>query len=203
MRTDEKGYFGRFGGMFISETLVKSAEEIYVAYEEAKNDPKFIEEKEYYYREYAGRETPLYFAKRMSSELGGGKIYLKREDLNHTGSHKLNNVIGQMLLARRMNKKRIIAETGAGQHGVATATVAALFDMPCEVYMGKEDVQRQGLNVFRMELLGAKVHPVETGTMTLKDATSEAIRDWAGSYEDTFLCDRLGSGAASLSRHGT
>jgi tryptophan synthase beta chain len=173
--------------MFIPETLVKSAGEIFAAYTKAKDDPAFNEEKEYYYREYAGRETPLYFAKRMSRELGGAKIYLKREDLNHTGSHKLNNVLGQMLLMRRMGKKRVVAETGAGQHGVATATVAALFGIPCDVYMGREDVRRQALNVFRMELLGAKVHPVETGTMTLKDATSEAIRDWTANYEDTYF----------------
>lgn len=172
--------------MFIPETLVNSVYEIYETYEAVKNDPEFIRQKEYYLHEYAGRETPLYLAERMTAKLGGGKIYLKREDLNHTGSHKLNNVIGQMLLAKRMKKKRVIAETGAGQHGVATATIAALFGIPCEVYMGKEDVGRQGLNVFRMQLLGAKVHPVETGTQTLKDATSEAIRDWAASYTDTF-----------------
>lgn len=186
MNKNENGYFGKFGGMFIPETLVNSVYELAKTYEAVKNDPVFIREKEYYLHEYAGRETPLYFAQRMTAKLGGGKIYLKREDLNHTGSHKLNNVIGQMLLAKRMNKKRVIAETGAGQHGVATATIAALFGIPCEVYMGKEDVQRQGLNVFRMQLLGAKVHPVETGTQTLKDATSEAIRDWTANYADTY-----------------
>ena len=181
-----KGYFGKYGGMYVPETLMNSLEELNTAYETAKKDIQFKKEKEYYLKEYAGRETPLYYAEEMTKALGGGKVYLKREDLNHTGSHKLNNVIGQMLLAKRMGKKRIVAETGAGQHGVATATVAALFGMECEVYMGKEDVERQGLNVFRMELLGAKVNPVTNGTATLKDATSEAIRDWAANYKDTY-----------------
>jgi len=179
-------YFGEYGGMFVPETLVGTLIELEEIYDHYKNDEKFLAEKEYYLREYAGRETPLYFAERMTKKLGGGKVYLKREDLNHTGSHKLNNVIGQLLLAKRMGKKRIIAETGAGQHGVATATVAALFDLPCTVYMGKEDMQRQSLNVFRMELLGAKVVPVLTGTATLKDATSEAIRDWAANFSNTY-----------------
>jgi len=179
-------YFGDYGGMFVPETLMGALTGLEETYEKYKCDAEFLDEKEYYLSEYAGRETPLYFARRMSEELGGGKVYLKREDLNHTGSHKLNNVIGQMLLARRMGKKRIIAETGAGQHGVATATIAALFNLPCVVYMGAEDTQRQALNVFRMELLGAKVIPVHTGTATLKDATSEAIRDWAANFEDTY-----------------
>lgn len=184
--SDNNGYFGEYGGMFVPETLMGTLLELEETYYRYKDDKKFLEQKEYYLREYAGRETPLYFAQRMTKELGGGRVYLKREDLNHTGSHKLNNVIGQLLLAKRTGKKRVIAETGAGQHGVATATVAALFDMPCEVYMGKEDTQRQALNVFRMELLGAKVIPVLSGTMTLKDATSEAIRDWAANFTDTY-----------------
>lgn len=184
--TGKTGYFGDFGGMFVPETLMPSIKELEAAYLSAIGDETFRKEKEYYLKEYAGRETPLYFAEKMTKELGGGRIYLKREDLNHTGSHKLNNVIGQMLLARRMKKRRVIAETGAGQHGVATATVAALFGLKCEVYMGREDVERQKLNVFRMRLLGAQVHPVDTGTRTLKDATSEAIRDWAANYQDTY-----------------
>ena len=179
-------YFGKFGGMFVPETLVNALLELEETYDKYKDDPEFIKEKEYYLSEYAGRQTPLYYAQRMTQELGGGKVYLKREDLNHTGSHKLNNVIGQMLLAKRMGKKRIIAETGAGQHGVATATIAALFNLQCAVYMGAEDTQRQALNVFRMRLLGAEVIPVHTGTATLKDATSEAIRDWAANFEDTY-----------------
>ncbi|MDD5017438.1 MAG: tryptophan synthase subunit beta [Eubacteriales bacterium] len=183
---NRKGYFGDYGGMFVPETLMHSLHELEDAYEASKQDETFQQQKDYYLKEYAGRETPLYYAEEMTKALGGGKVYLKREDLNHTGSHKLNNVIGQMLLAKKMNKTRIIAETGAGMHGVATATVAALFGMKCEVYMGREDVERQGLNVFRMRLLGADVHPVKTGTATLKDATSEAIRDWAANYQDTY-----------------
>ncbi len=182
----QERYFGEFGGMFVPETLVNALLELEETYYKYKKDPEFTAEKEYYLSEYAGRQTPLYFAQRMTRKLGGGKVYLKREDLNHTGSHKLNNVIGQMLLAKRMGKKRIIAETGAGQHGVATATIAALFDLQCVVYMGAEDTQRQALNVFRMRLLGAEVVPVHTGTATLKDATSEAIRDWAANFEDTY-----------------
>ncbi len=183
---NKEGYFGDYGGMFVPETLMPSIKELEAQYLSSAEDEAFQKEKDYYLKEYAGRETPLYFAEKMTKELGGGKVYLKREDLNHTGSHKLNNVIGQMLLARRMKKTRIIAETGAGQHGVATATIAALFGMKCEVYMGREDVERQKLNVFRMQLLGAQVYPVETSTATLKDATSEAIRDWAASYKDTY-----------------
>ena len=179
-------YFGEYGGMFVPETLVGALLELEETYDRYKDDADFLEEKNYYLSDYAGRETPLYFARRMTQHLGGGKVYLKREDLNHTGSHKLNNVIGQILLANRMGKKRIIAETGAGQHGVATATIAALFNLKCVVYMGAEDTQRQALNVFRMKLLGAEVVPVYTGTATLKDATSEAIRDWAANFQDTY-----------------
>jgi tryptophan synthase beta chain len=155
-------------------------------YEKAIKDEGFIKEFRYYLKEYSGRPTPLYFAENLTKKLGGGKVYLKREDLNHTGAHKINNVIGQVLLAKRMGKKRIIAETGAGQHGVATATICAMFDLPCEVYMGKEDVERQALNVFKMELLGSKVVPVTSGTQTLKDATNEAIRDWVSNVDDTY-----------------
>jgi tryptophan synthase beta chain len=186
MMSENERYFGEYGGMFVPETLMGSLTALEETYDKYKDEKDFLEQKEYYLREYAGRETPLYFAKRMTELLGGGKVYLKREDLNHTGSHKLNNVIGQMLIAQRMGKTRIIAETGAGQHGVATATIAALFDLPCTVYMGEQDTQRQALNVFRMELLGAKVVSVHTGTKTLKDATSEAIRDWAANFEDTY-----------------
>ncbi len=178
--------FGEFGGQYVPETLMYPLKELEEAYNEAINDPSFIEEYMYYLKEYVGRETPLYFAKRFTEKLGGAKIYLKREDLNHTGAHKINNVIGQILVAKRMGKKKVIAETGAGQHGVATATGAALFDMECTVYMGEEDVERQELNVFRMELLGAKVETVVSGTKTLKDATNEAIREWVRTVEDTF-----------------
>ncbi|RKY03569.1 tryptophan synthase subunit beta [Candidatus Poribacteria bacterium] len=161
-------------------------EELEAAYLEAKNDPRFQEELDYYLREYAGRPTPLYFAENLTKKLGGAKIYLKREDLNHTGAHKINNTIGQALLARRMGKRRIIAETGAGQHGVATATAAALFGMECEIYMGEEDMKRQALNVFRMRLLGAKVTPVSSGSKTLKDAINEALRDWVTNVRTTY-----------------
>ena len=183
---DDRGYFGSFGGRFVPETLMAPLRELERSYRRASRDRGFRARLEALLGDYVGRPTPLYQARGLSARLGGGQVWLKREDLCHTGSHKLNNVIGQMLLARRMGKKRIIAETGAGQHGVATATVAALFDLPCTVYMGKEDTQRQALNVFRMELLGAEVKPVTSGTMTLKDATSEAIRDWAGSFADTY-----------------
>lgn len=182
---NEKAYYGKFGGQFVSESLMNTLKDIDEAFEEAIRDPKFMEEFHYYLRQYVGRETPLYYAARLSEKYGT-KIYLKREDLNHTGAHKINNVLGQILLARRMGKTRVIAETGAGQHGVATATGAALFNMECTVYMGKEDVQRQALNVMRMEMLGAKVVPVESGSNTLKDATNEAIRVWAKTAEDTF-----------------
>lgn len=178
-------YYGAFGGQYVSESLMNTLKELEAAFEEAVREPAFWEEYNYYMKEYVGRENPLYFAGRLTEKYGP-KIYLKREDLNHTGAHKINNVIGQLLLAKRMGKKKVIAETGAGQHGVATATGAALFDMECKVFMGKEDIERQKLNVFRMEMLGAKVVPVTTGSCTLKDATNEAIRTWAKEAEDTF-----------------
>lgn len=178
-------YYGRFGGQYVAESLMNTLEELDQAFEEAIRDPKFLREYEYYLKEYVGRQTPLYFASRLTEKYGP-KIYLKREDLNHTGAHKINNVIGQILLAKRMGKKKVIAETGAGQHGVATATGAALFDMECTVYMGQEDIERQALNVMRMEMLGAKVVSVRSGSNTLKDATNEAIRTWAKTAEDTF-----------------
>lgn len=180
-----KNYFGEFGGAFIPESFVPILEELERTYEKYKNDPVFRSEFEYYLKEYAGRPSPLYLAKKFSEELDC-KVYLKREDLNHTGSHKINNTLGQILLAKRMGKKRIIAETGAGQHGVATATVAAMMGMECEVYMGSVDVKRQALNVFRMELMGAKVHSVEEGSKTLKDAMNEAFRDWLTNVESTY-----------------
>lgn len=179
------GRYGRFGGQFVPETLMTALIELETAYENAKVDPTFIEEVNYYLKDYVGRENPLYFAERLTNQVGGAKIYLKREDLNHTGAHKINNTIGQALLAKRMGKKKIVAETGAGQHGVATATVCALFDMECVVFMGKEDVRRQELNVFRMELLGAKVVSVDQGSATLKDAVNEALRYWVSNVEDT------------------
>ena len=178
-------YYGSYGGQFVAESLMNTLKELETAFEQAIQDKGFMEDYAYYLKEYVGRETPLYYAKRLSERFGT-KIYLKREDLNHTGAHKINNVIGQLLLAKRMGKKKVIAETGAGQHGVATATGAALFQMDCTVYMGKEDVARQALNVFRMEMLGAKVVSVESGSNTLKDATNEAIRTWAKTAEDTF-----------------
>lgn len=183
---DERGHFGVFGGRFVPETLMPALIEVEQAYNEAKNDPSFQEELNYYLRQYVGRENPLYFAERLSEHCGGARIYLKREDLNHTGAHKINNTIGQALLAKRMGKKKVIAETGAGQHGVATATAAALFGMECTVYMGAEDIKRQELNVFRMKLLGAKVEPVTSGSCTLKDACNEAMRQWVTYVEDTF-----------------
>lgn len=182
---NKKAYYGEYGGQFVAETLVKVLDELDAAFEAAMKDEKFIQEYQYYLKQYVGRETPLYFAERLSEKYGT-KIYLKREDLNHTGAHKINNVIGQILLAKRMGKKKVIAETGAGQHGVATATGAALFDMECTVYMGEEDIKRQALNVMRMEMLGAKVVSVRSGSNTLKDATNEAIRTWAQTSEDTF-----------------
>jgi len=183
---DERGHFGPYGGRFISETLMAAIEELTDAYESAIKDPEFLAEFDHDLRHYVGRPSPLYHAKRWSEELGGAQIYLKREDLNHTGAHKVNNTIGQALLARRMGKKRIIAETGAGQHGVASATVAARFGMECIVYMGAEDIKRQALNVYRMKLLGAEVVPVESGSATLKDALNEAMRDWVTNVDDTF-----------------
>ena len=180
-----KGRFGVHGGQYIPETLMNAMNELEEAYFKYKDDPDFIAEVEEMFNEYAGRPSRLYYAERMTKDLGGCKIYLKREDLNHTGSHKLNNVIGQMVLAKRMGKTRVIAETGAGQHGVATATVAAMMGMECEIYMGEEDTIRQALNVYRMRLLGAKVHAVKTGTATLKDAVSEAFREWTSRIDDT------------------
>lgn len=185
MTTHRHGYFGDFGGQFMPETLMNAIIELEDAYETYKHDPEFIKELEDLHVSYTGRPSLLYFAEKMTKDLGGAKIYLKREDLNHTGSHKLNNVLGQMLLAKRMGKTRVIAETGAGQHGVATATVAALMGMECEIFMGQEDCERQALNVYRMELLGAKVHPVTSGTGTLKDAVSEAMREWTNRIADT------------------
>ena len=178
-------YYGEFGGQYVSESLMNTLEELDEAYEEAIHDEEFLKQYDYYMKQYVGRENPLYYAENLSREYGT-KIYLKREDLNHTGAHKINNVIGQILLAKRMGKTKVIAETGAGQHGVATATGAALFGMECTVYMGEEDMQRQALNVFRMEMLGAKVECVTSGSRTLKDATNEAIRTWAKTAEDTF-----------------
>lgn len=186
MTTHRHGYFGEFGGQFMPETLMNAIIELEEAYETYKHDPEFIKELEDLHVSYTGRPSLLYFAEKMTKDLGGAKIYLKREDLNHTGSHKLNNVLGQMLLAKRMGKTRVIAETGAGQHGVATATVAALMGMECEIFMGQEDCERQALNVYRMELLGAKVHPVTSGTGTLKDAVSEAMREWTNRIADTY-----------------
>jgi len=175
---DETGHFGAYGGKYVPETLMPALDELEDAFVSAWADPEFHREFDYYLRQYVGRPTPLYAARRLSETLGGPKIYLKREDLCHTGAHKINNTIGQALLTRRMGKKRIIAETGAGQHGVATATVAALFGLECEIYMGTEDIERQSLNVFRMKLLGARVNPVASGSCTLKDAINEAMRDW-------------------------
>lgn len=178
--------FGQFGGQFVPETLMNALIELEKSFMATKDDQTFQKDYQYYVKEYSGRPTPLYYAKNLTRKLGGGKIYLKREDLNHTGAHKINNVIGQVLLAKKMGKKRIIAETGAGQHGVATATICAMFELECEIYMGKEDIRRQSLNVFKMNLLGAKVNPVSSGTATLKDATNEAIRDWVSNVADTF-----------------
>ncbi len=182
---DARGHFGPFGGQFIPETLVPAIEQLCKEYEAARQDPKFHEQLDYYRRRYVGRPTPLYFAARLTELWGGAKVYFKREDLAHTGSHKINNTLGQALVTRRMGKTRIIAETGAGQHGVATATAAALFGLECEVFMGEEDIRRQALNVFRMKLLGAKVTPVAAGSRTLKDATNEAFRNWMATVRDT------------------
>jgi tryptophan synthase, beta chain (EC 4.2.1.20) len=182
---NEKGYFGSFGGRFVPETLMYALEELEEEYQKVKEDPSFWQEFEYYLREFAGRPTPLYFAKNLTEYAGGAKIYIKREDLLHTGAHKINNTLGQALLAKRMGKNRIIAETGAGQHGVATATACALLGLECVVYMGEEDAQRQRLNVFRMKLLGAEVRVVKSGSRTLKDAINEALRDWVANVETT------------------
>lgn len=186
--SEKNGRFGDFGGQYVPETVMNAVCELEAAYEKYKDDEQFNAELRDLYVNYAGRPSMLYFAERMSKDLGGAKIYLKREDLNHTGSHKINNCLGQILLAKKMGKKRIIAETGAGQHGVAAATVCALMGLECEVYMGEEDCRRQSLNVYRMNLLGAKVTPVKSGTGTLKDAINEAMRDWCSNIETTFYC---------------
>jgi len=183
---DADGHFGLHGGRYVAETLMPLILAVEEAYNQAKSDPSFQAELDYYLKYYVGRPSPLYFAERLTRQFGGAKIYLKREDLNHTGAHKINNVLGQVLLARRMGKRRIIAETGAGQHGVATATACALFDLPCIVYMGATDIARQAPNVFRMKLLGAEVVPVHSGTATLKDSLNEALRDWVAHVDDTF-----------------
>ncbi|MGD9342461.1 MAG: tryptophan synthase subunit beta [Desulfuromonadales bacterium] len=183
---DPRGHFGQFGGRYVAETLMPALLELEESYTECQADPSFRAEYEAYLQNYVGRPSPLYFARRLSEHLGGAKIYLKREDLNHTGAHKVNNTVGQILLARRMGKRKVIAETGAGQHGVATATVAALFGMQCDIFMGTEDIRRQALNVFRMKLLGARVHDVTSGTATLKDAMNEALRYWVTNVRDTF-----------------
>ena len=185
---DERGRFGIFGGRFVSETLMPLILDLEAEYEKAKTDPTFWAEMDDLWKHYVGRPSPLYFAERLTEHLGGAKVYFKRDELNHTGAHKINNVLGQILLARRMGKKRIIAETGAGQHGVATATVCARFGLECVVFMGKTDVERQQPNVFRMKLLGAKVVPVTSGRATLKDAMNEALRDWVTNVRDTFYC---------------
>ncbi len=182
---DAHGHFGLFGGKYVPETLMSPLEELEEAYREAKADPAFHTELQGYLKDYVGRPTPLYFARRLSEHLGGPRIFLKREDLNHTGAHKINNALGQALLTRRMGKRRVIAETGAGQHGVAAATAAAMFGLECEVYMGEEDVERQALNVFRMKLLGAQVTPVTSGSRTLKDAINETLRDWVTTVRTT------------------
>ncbi len=183
---EQTGYFGEYGGRFVSQDLIAVLEEVKQAFYKFKDDPEFQKELDYYFKYFVGRPSPLYFAERLTREIGSAKIYLKREDLNHTGAHKINNTIGQVLLAKRLGKKRIIAETGAGQHGVATATACALFEMECIIYMGEEDTRRQALNVFRMELLGAKVVPVKTGTRTLKDAVDEALNDLIINYQNTY-----------------
>jgi tryptophan synthase beta chain len=183
---DEHGHFGAYGGRYVAETLMPLILELEAAYVAAKADPAFQKELDYYLEHYVGRPSPLFFAERLTRHLGGAKIYFKRDELNHTGSHKINNCMGQILLARRMGKKRIIAETGAGQHGVASATVSALFDLPCIVYMGATDIERQAPNVFRMKLLGAEVRPVTSGAGTLKDALNDALRDWVANVESTF-----------------
>ena len=185
--TETKGYFGQFGGSFVPEPIQNLLDQLEATFEQYKNDPEFIAEYKHYLKDYSGRETPLYFAESLTEHLGGAKIYLKREDLNHLGSHKLNNVLGQILLAKRMGKNRVIAETGAGQHGVATAAAAAKFGMACDVYMGAEDVERQRLNVFRMEMMGATVHAVETGTKTLKDAVDAAFGAWMADLDAFYV----------------
>ncbi|WP_446899608.1 tryptophan synthase subunit beta [Clostridium sp. LBM24168] len=180
------GRFGKFGGQYVPETIMNAITELEEEYNKAKTDQNFIKEFKYYLKDYVGRESPLYYAENLTKKLGGAKIYLKREDLNHTGAHKINNALGQVLLAKRMGKKRVIAETGAGQHGLATATIAAMFNMECEIFMGEKDIRRQALNVFKMKILGAKVTSVTAGTGTLKDAVNEAMRNWVTRIEDTF-----------------
>lgn len=182
----KKGRYGQYGGQYASETLMNALIELEAAFEKYRNDEDFLNELNYYHKQYTGRPSVLYYAKKLTEDLGGAKVYLKREDLNHTGAHKINNVIGQCLLAKRMGKKKVIAETGAGQHGVATATFAAVLGLECDVYMGVEDTKRQALNVFRMKLLGARVHPVTSGSGVLKDATNEAMRQWTAHADDTF-----------------
>lgn len=183
---DPRGHFGQFGGRYVAETLMPALLELEENYKQCQADPSFQEEFDSYLKDYVGRPSPLYFARRLTEHFGGAKIYLKREDLNHTGAHKVNNTVGQILLALRMGKRKVIAETGAGQHGVATATVAALFGLECDIFMGTEDIRRQSLNVFRMKLLGARVHEVTSGTATLKDAMNEALRYWVTHVRDTF-----------------
>ena len=185
-KPDANGKFGEFGGAFVSETLMPAVLELQEAYKKIQNDPEFLKEFDYYLKYFVGRPSPLYLAQRLTAKFGGAKIYLKRDELNHTGSHKINNCIGQILLAKKMGKKRIIAETGAGQHGVATATVCALFSLPCTIYMGAKDIERQAPNVFRMKLLGAEVKPVESGSKSLKNAINEAMRDWIANARDTY-----------------
>jgi len=185
-KPDANGKFGEFGGAFVSETLMPAVLELQEAYKKIQNDPEFHKEFDYYLKYFVGRPSPLYLAQRLTEKFGGAKIYLKRDELNHTGSHKINNCIGQILLAKKMGKKRIIAETGAGQHGVATATVCALFSLPCTIYMGAKDIERQAPNVFRMKLLGAEVKPVESGSKSLKNAINEAMRDWIANARDTY-----------------
>ena len=185
-KPDANGKFGEFGGAFVSETLMPAVLELQEAYKKIQNDPEFLKEFDYYLKYFVGRPSPLYLAQRLTKKFGGAKIYLKRDELNHTGSHKINNCIGQILLAKKMGKKRIIAETGAGQHGVATATVCALFSLPCTIYMGAKDIERQAPNVFRMKLLGAEVKPVESGSKSLKNAINEAMRDWIANARDTY-----------------
>ena len=183
---DQNGRFGIYGGRFVAETLMPLIIEVEKQYKLAKKDKNFKKELEYYFKHYVGRPSPLYFAERLTEFLKGPKIYLKRDELNHTGAHKINNCIGQIILAKRMGKKRIVAETGAGQHGLATATICALFNLECVVYMGASDIKRQAPNVFKMKLLGAKINPVNSGTATLKDAMNEALRDWVSNVENTF-----------------
>ena len=183
---DEKGYFGKYGGRYVSETLMPLIEEVEKEYNKIRNDKKFLDDFNYYLKNYVGRPSPLFFAERITNDLKGPKIYFKRDELNHTGAHKINNCIGQILLAKKMGKKRIIAETGAGQHGVATATVCALFGLPCIIYMGEKDIKRQSPNVFRMKLLGAEIRSVNSGSKSLKDAMNEALRDWVSNVKDTF-----------------